>query len=465
MKTNRTLSLSMSLGILAAASASGAVTKNAKSLPHPSPASALPAGGKDKPLTVAPPDIEAGTPKTDREIARWERFTKEKPDDAGGWVNLAATYLQKSRETNDPVWYSRMDTALGHAFKLAQEHYGAMKLRSALHSSRHEFDEAIVWTEKAIRANPSDPLNYGTLGDIYAELGDYEKAEANYQSMIDKAPGRASYSRASYLQELYGDMRSARASMQMAIEAGKPNGEEAAWCYVHLGHLNFNSGFLPAAEKAYEAALAALPGYNQAYMGLGKARAAKKDHAGAIEMYEKALRAGPHHESLAALIELYTVTGRKEKAKDARDRLGILQETYRKNAMDIDFEVAEIDAEHGRNLPAALELAKEEVKTHGNVNAYDSLAWIAYLNGDMETARTAMEKAMSLGTQDPLMFYHAGKIREKLGDKQESIRHLNRALTVCPYFHVRYAPDARATVERLAQSLRTESRTAVKAGD
>lgn len=436
---------------------SGAALAEApEAMPNP-PTPASP-GAAANPPALPVPDETRLSARTDDVIEKWERATKQKPDSAPAWVGLAEAYLQKNRETNDPLYYSRMDAAVSKALKVQPDHYTAIKLKSQLHSARHQFQEAIEWTEKAVKANPGDPINYGILGDIYAELGEYEKVEANYRKMMELLPGRAAYSRASYFYELHGDEPSARAAMHMAIQAGPPKGEAAAWCYVHLGHLNFQSGFLPAAEKSYNAALSSFPGFFHAAMGLGKVKVAQKEYPAAIRMYEKALESGPHHEALGALIEIYSHTGQAEKAKDARRRLGDLQKRYLKYDMDIDFEVAEIDAEQGRGLAEALQLAKEEVKSHGNVKAYDSLAWIAYLNGDMETARSAMEEALHLGTQYPLMYYHAAKIQEKLGNRQESIMLFSRALSKSPYFHLRYAPDARKSVERLTQSLAVESR-------
>ncbi|MBW3623775.1 MAG: tetratricopeptide repeat protein [Armatimonadetes bacterium] len=395
--------------------------------------------------------------RTPREIERWEQHTRKSPEDAEGWVKLAEARLQRARETNDPAFYTRTETALANAQKLEPDQYRAMSLRAQLHSARHQFDTAIEWLGKAVKANPSDPLNYGLLGDIYAELGQYEKAEENYQKMMDLRPGRAAYSRASYLMELYGEEPYARTLMTRAIMAGSPRGEDAAWCYVHLGHLNFNAGFLPAAQKAYEAALASFPDYSAAYAGMAKVKAAQKEYPAAIGLYQKALKSGPHHEIYAALIELYTLSGQAAKAKAMRSELGVLQEKYSKNDMDIDFEVAEIDAEQGQNLAHALKLAKEEVQTHGNVKAYDALAWIAYLNDDLATAQSAMEKAMSLGTRSPVMLYHAARIQEKLGKSQESLKLYNRAISMCPYFHVRYAADARSRVERITKGLYDDS--------
>jgi tetratricopeptide (TPR) repeat protein len=396
---------------------------------------------------------------TAESVALWEAKVKAHPDDPNSFSGLAGAYLEKARETNDPTFYTRAEKELDKAQAMDADNYSAMSLRSQLHSYRHQFDQAIQWTEKAIQKNPNDPMNYGNLGDIYAELGQYDKAEDNYQKMADLRPGRAAYSRASYMKELYGEAREASALMGMAISAGIPKGEGTAWCHTYLGHMLYNNGYLPAAQKEYEAAIASFPGYFHAYAGMGNVKAAKGDIPGAIEMYQKALAGGPHHETLGALIELYTLTGQKEKAKEVRDQLSALQERYRQNSMDIDFEVAEIDAEQGVGLPNALKLAKEEVKTHGNVKAWDALAWIAYLNKDYALAQSAMKQATRIGTKNSLMDYHNARIQEALGDKEESLYLLNQALNRCPYFHVRYANDARQRVSRLTAELVSSSGT------
>jgi lipoprotein NlpI len=44
---------------------------------------------------------------------------------------------------------------------------------------------------------PSDPFNYGTLGDAFVETGDYDGAAEAFQTMLNLRPDSASYARAS----------------------------------------------------------------------------------------------------------------------------------------------------------------------------------------------------------------------------------------------------------------------------
>ena len=57
-----------------------------------------------------------------------------------------------------------------------------------------------------------------------------------------------------------------------------------------------------------------------------------------------------------------------------------------------------------------------------------------------------MKQALSRGTVDPLLEFHAGAIARAAGDAAGARRHLERALKLDPRFHVLYADEARRTL-------------------
>jgi Flp pilus assembly protein TadD len=61
----------------------------------------------------------------------------------------------------------------------------------------------------------------------------------------------------------------------------------------------------------------------------------------------------------------------------------------------------------------------------------------------------AVHRALRLGTDDPMLHYHAGVIAAALGRDRIAARHLGRALALNPRFDVRQAPRARATLAAL----------------
>jgi len=84
------------------------------------------------------------------------------------------------------------------------------------------------------------------------------------------------------------------------------------------------------------------------------------------------------------------------------------------------------------------------------IYAYDTLAWALYKNNLPQDAAKAMTEALKLGTQDATFFYHAGMIQDRLGNKEEAKRYLERALALNPHFSLLFADNARQTLAALA---------------
>jgi len=114
-------------------------------------------------------------------------------------------------------------------------------------------------------------------------------------------------------------------------------------------------------------------------------------------------------------------------------------------------ELAYFYADHDMKLAESLELAKRELDYRKDIYAYDLLAWSLYKNDKVEEACDAMEKALKLGTQDAKLFFHAGMIYHRLGEKEKAKQYLAKAIATNPHFHVLYAETAQKTLEQLEQ--------------
>jgi tetratricopeptide (TPR) repeat protein len=83
-------------------------------------------------------------------------------------------------------------------------------------------------------------------------------------------------------------------------------------------------------------------------------------------------------------------------------------------------ELAYFYADHDIKPKEGLELALRELDYRRDVYAYDVVAWNLYRNGKFAEARTAIDQALRLGTQDAKLFFHAGMIYESLGEKTKA---------------------------------------------
>jgi tetratricopeptide (TPR) repeat protein len=364
---------------------------------------------------------------------------------------LGQAYLQKARETGDPAYYPKAETLFGQALDADAEEVEALVGLGTLALARHQFRDALAWGEQAVAASPYHAPGYGVVGDAQIELGRYDEAIATIQQMVDLRPDLSSYSRVSYIRELMGDREGALTAMEQAATAGSGYPENIAWVRVQLGHLRFDGGDLAGAEHEYLTALAALPDYAPAVAGQARIAAAQGDLDRAADLYAQAVRTIPLPEFVVAYGDVLMAAGDPDEAAAQYALVAAIQQINASNGVDTDLELALFTADHGtaEELAGAVEQARAAVAARPSVVAWDVLAWTLYRNGDLDGAAEASEQALRLGTRAALMQFHAGMIAAARGQRADAIDHLESALALNPHFSVRYAPEARATLEQL----------------
>ena len=129
-----------------------------------------------------------------------------------------------------------------------------------------------------------------------------------------------------------------------------------------------------------------------------------------------------------------------------RVRARILFDSIEKTARDkpeYDRELALFYCNHDRELPKALELAKRDLTLRQDIFAHDTLAWALVKSGRAKEAETEMTAALKIGGHDASLYYHAGVIYDKLGDREKARDFLKRALALNPHFSISQADAAR----------------------
>ena len=92
----------------------------------------------------------------------------------------------------------------------------------------------------------------------------------------------------------------------------------------------------------------------------------------------------------------------------------------------------------------------EQLHLRKDIYGYDALAWALYKNDRVDEAAQAMTQAMKLGTQDAMLFYHAGTIYQGLDDLRQARGYLKQALNLNPNFSVLHGELARQTLTALS---------------
>lgn len=350
--------------------------------------------------------------KTDDQIAMYSALVNSRQENQHYQVLLAGAYVQKTRETTDYSYLDRAIAILNGVLSADSANYEALRLLTETQLERHLFAEAADSSQRLIRIDGADPWNWGTLGDAYIEMGDYEKAADAYQKMVALRPDLASYNRAAHFRFLYGDVTGAVAIMKKAIQAGSAMPENVAWCMVDLGNIYWKSGQAALAKQSFLDALRVFPNNHPAYAGLGRVLSASGDVKGAIDNYRRAQEITPLPDYASALYDLYKRSGDEAKAAAQMDLLDLIDKVSQANGEKANRNLVFAFADHDVRVDRALELAQGELQFRRDIYSYDALAWALYKNGRVQEAREAMDKALKLGTPEPQFKMHAEAIAE-----------------------------------------------------
>ncbi len=378
--------------------------------------------------------VSTSISSADRYISKNQEDLQSNPDNISLLVKTGFAYIQKTREENDPQYYDNAKNYFERAIELDEKNADAYAGLGSIYLSEHNFKEALESGKKAREFNPYSVYALSVITDAHVELGMYDEAIKSAQEMINMRPELSSYSRVSYIREIHGDLPGAIDAMKLAINAGAPTGENTAWCTVQLGNLYFISGKADSAKIEYQNALEKYPGYIHALGGLAKINMHYNDYTGAIELYEKITDKNKLPEFLISLADAYKITGQNEKAEETYAKVKFINTYFKEKGVDTDLELTLFNINQGKNLKDAIHTTEKYIKDGNNsFKTYHTLAWAEYKNGNTEDAVKNIEIALKLGTKEPLLWYHAGKIYEQAGNNIKAKEYTAYALSICPW--------------------------------
>ncbi len=417
-------------------------------LPHAATAPAAPLVQAAAPPADTPARDD-GAAKLDQVVVKYTNAAARNPQKPSLWTDLGNALMQKARETADLSYYGHAETVYRKALALDPKSVPALTGMAWVTSDRHEFEQSKAWAGKALALDPGSNDAYGLLGDADQELGDYSAAYAHYQAMLNLRPDLASYSRGGHLLWLTGDYRKGVWLMVKAIDAGGPYAETTGWCRAQLGLMLYSEGHEAAAEQTLRDALTTTPTNYRVLMALGRVEAGRRNYSGAIDCYQKAVAVVPQIEAVAALGDLYALTGRSADAQ-AQFRLAEqIDKIQKANGVRGGWQMSLFRASHDRDLPQALRDAQEEYRTRRNVYAADALAWCLYKSGQYSEAAAMSRAALRENTPESGFLFHAGLIAVKQHDFPAARVCLRRALALNPDFSPIDAPTAEATLQQV----------------
>ncbi len=351
--------------------------------------------------------------KTKTKVEELNQKIAKQSNDLKSRLQIAVIYMSEARITGEhPYYYPAITKILDGVLAMDSKNFEALVYKASVKMSQHKFDEAKMLAEKAKNINPDNAYIYGVLVDANVELGNYEEAVKVSDKMQALKPSLESYSRASYLREIYGDYPGAIEAMKMAVQAGLPGSEPYCWSKKTLAHLYEKTGKWNEAEKEYQDILEIRPSYAFAMEGLAKVEKARKNYPKALDLLKQASEIMPEFSFHEEMADIYELQGDSQKAKNKYLEVITMLGADEKSGHTVSLELCRIYSKAGMYNDAIEQGTKEYKQRPLNIDVNQALAWANFKKNETEKARNYIKVALKTGSKDPELLQKATAIAQ-----------------------------------------------------
>jgi tetratricopeptide (TPR) repeat protein len=421
----------------------------------PAPAAAV--APSSPAASLAPLDIPAAglserlLARFDRAITAWNTNVTANAGDYVSATNLGNVYVGRARLTGDLADYLRALKAADRAMEINATYMPARGLRATVLFALHDFRGALEEAQGTRELDTGNLQALATIGDASLELGDVDAARRAYGELQRLAPMAPVFSRLAHLAFINGQPDRAIELVRMAVDdvAQEPPSETTAFYSFQLGELYRARGLVSDAATAYTQALDDLPTYVPARAGLARIREAQGHRDEAIQLLEGATARLPQPDLVAALGDLYALSGDQvaaERQYALAERIGQLAVA---TGSVYDRQLVLFAADHDRGAAEAVKRARAELEVRRDIYGHDALAWALFKVGELDEAADQAAAALALGTLDPRLAYHAGMIAAAQGRSDDARRLLTAAHDGVAYLPPLQVPVLEATLVEL----------------
>lgn len=363
------------------------------------------------------------------------------PKDYKSELSLAELYIEEARITGNHAYYDQAALQLLNDVTTNDpKNFQALCDQATVLLSQHHFSDGLLAAKQALPLAPYSTSVYGLLVDANVELGHYDEAVKMADKMVSLRPDLRSYSRVSYLREIYGDLPGAISAMNMAVKAGYPGLEQTEWSRMILAHLYESKGDLDSAEIQCKFALAERPDYAFAVAGLGRIEKARGNYKQAIAYFEKAKNTITEFSFADELTDLYRLNNEQTKAKQsAEEVIAMLSPNANADENTIghghyaDKELAYAFLKTAQYDSALAHAKIEYDRRPDNIDICETMAWVYYKKGAYAEANKYIDKALRTNSSNPTLLCRAGLIKTKTGDSAKGSMLITKALQQNPF--------------------------------
>lgn len=333
---------------------------------------------------------------------------------------LGWTFVKKARLSFDAGFYKLADQCAACMEAHGARGPDALLLHAHALQSLHHFAEAEAAARELVRLRERS-FDYGVLGDVLVDQGKVREGAAAYQKMVDLRPDLQSYVRAAHVRWLTGDLDGAIELIKLATSASSPNDpESAAWAFTRLALYQLQRGATKQALQACDAALSLQSDYAPAMLARGRTLLAVNHAGDAVAELQRAVKLNPLPEYQWTLEDALNLAGDHDQAAEVERQISA--EDPRTLSLYL--------ATRHQDVDRAVQLAQKELINRGDVFTRDALAWALAAAGRSTDAQQFANQALSEGTADARLYFHAGVIAALNNDKARAKRLLKDAASI-----------------------------------
>ena len=364
-------------------------------------------------------------------------------------LKLVEIYVYEARVTGEHPYYYQaalktLEEILKNENKLTKDqNFTALFYKSTVQLSQHNFNEALVTGKAAMKINNLNSGIFGVLVDANVEIGNYEEAVKMCDQMLQIRPDLRSYSRTSYLREIYGDIKGSKEIMVQAINAGAPYSEYKCWSIITLGQIFEDHGQLDSANSCYEMALTERENYPFAIAGKARVQAKKENYDEATFLFNEAINITPEIGFNIDLASLKIKEGKTEEANKMIKEIEVMFKEDIESGHNMNLEYAAFVMSFKKDFKTALNYGLKELeKRPKNIDVNKLLSFVYFGLKDNTNTKKHLKIALATNKKDADLICLNGLVNE---DRNE----IKKSFEMNPFQDHIFAEDAKMKINKM----------------
>lgn len=384
------------------------------------------------PYTLILPDPQKQAADQQRNLAFYQKRTKQAPKSFMDQNLLANAYISQAKITHDTSWYLLAQKAAERSLAIQAVNPGAWQVLFTIAQAQHDFASAETLHEKITRTSTGPNLQI-LANHISQRMAQNRLLEAKEAAVlwVEKEPLIAALTQLALVEESQGQYDEALAHLYKGI-AREQSGDvmRSSQARTLAGRILAKQGRFDWAERFYQEALRIAPQNILAHELRGDLAFKNKNYPTALQFYAQAYAIEAAPILLMKQAQVHTALTQYAQADILNDKA---ETALRRELTNHRFghrrDLAALLLR--KNTPASIQeaqtLMEQEYALRQDARTVYIYARSLNANGQWTEAQTLIQKALDQGAVEGILFQEAARTESHLGDKQKAAAYIKAA--------------------------------------